>query len=98
MVVGVALSGLVAFAPSLIETDEVDTCLLALARNFLRGDATHIDGHVRTRPSNWTWKHLKLAEWSTERIPPPNVPRDEQVLPLLVSDSDIELPFVCEQV
>ena len=49
MVVGVALSGLVAFAPSSTETNEMDTCLLALARKALRTEATYIDGHVRTK-------------------------------------------------
>ena len=42
LVVGVALSGLVASAPSSTETNEVDKCLLALARKALRGDATYI--------------------------------------------------------
>ena len=41
MVVGVALSGLVAFTPSSTETNEVDKCLLALARKALRGAATY---------------------------------------------------------
>ena len=40
--------------------------------------------------------HVLVAEWSTERVPPPNAPRDEQVLPPPV-EGDIELPFVCEQ-
>ena len=197
-----ALSGLVAFAPSSNETNEMDKCLLALARKALRGEATCIDGHMRTRSSKWIWKQLKLAptvvalavqrllwrqqivgdpssawsflfvfcgcvpglpdvvdnsgaatpfahswlrllvsdlqrlnnvlqlddlddavdcpaklftdaevketflladvhvlvaEWSTERIPPPNVPRDEHVLLPPVVESELELPFVCEQ-
>ena len=41
--------------------------------------------------------HVLVGEWSTERIPPPNVPRDEHVLPPPVVEGDIELPFVCEQ-
>ena len=61
MVVGVALSGLVAFTPSSTETNKVDKCLLALARKALRGAATYVDGHIRTRSSRWIWKQLKLA-------------------------------------
>ena len=42
--------------------------------------------------------HVLVAEWSTERVPPPNVPRDEQVLPPPVGEREVELPFVCEQI
>ena len=56
-----ALSGLVAFAPTSTETNEMDKCLLALARKALRGEATYIDGHMRTRSSRWIWKQLKLV-------------------------------------
>ena len=41
--------------------------------------------------------HVLVAEWSTERIPPPNVPRDEHVLLPPVVEREVELPFVCEQ-
>ena len=41
--------------------------------------------------------HVLFAEWSTERVPPQNVPRDEQVLPQPVDEREVELPFVCEQ-
>ena len=61
MLICVALSGLVAFAPSSTETNEMDKCLLALARKALRGEATCIDGHTRTRSSKWIWKQLKLV-------------------------------------
>ena len=42
--------------------------------------------------------HVLVAEWSTERIPPPPMPRDEQVLPPPVVEREVELPFVCEQI
>ena len=193
-----ALSGLVAFAPSSTETNEMDKCLLALARKALRGEATYIDGHLSrwirkqlklvptdvalavqrllwwqqivgdpssawsflftffgsvpglpdvvdnsgaTTPFAHSWLrllvsdlqrlnnvlqlddlddavacpaklftdaevkatflyadvHVLVAEWSTERIPHPNVPRDEHVLLPPVIERDVELPFVCEQ-
>ena len=41
--------------------------------------------------------HVLVAEWSSERVPPPNVPRDEQVFPPPVGEREVELPFFCEQ-
>ena len=193
MVVGVALAGLVAFAPPSTETNEVDKCLLALARKALRGDATFFDGHMRTKSAKLRWEQLKLVpmdvalavqrylwrqqivseppsawsflfaffrwhtlvcmmlwtteerphfsrirgcvcwclmcrglttccsstiwtmqwlvrrnsslmlksrkrEWSTKRIPPPSVPRDEEVLPSPVVEREVELLFVGEHI
>ena len=74
---------------NVLQLDDLDDAVARPAKLFtdLEGKETFLYADV----------HVLVAEWSTERIPPPNVLRDEQVLPPPVVEGDIELPFVCAQ-
>ena len=73
-----------------LQLDDLDGAAACPAKLFTDADvkATFLNADV----------HALFVEWSTERIPPPNVPRDEHVLSPPVVEREVDLPFVCEQI